>query len=202
MEKTRVYLGGAVATAVASSLCCVLPLIAVIFGLGSFGAAAFFDSARPFMLIIAFGAISFAFYQLYFRELTCSDDKSCSPAKIGRSKKAFLWVAATLVLTFALAPYYSGYIAAAITRPSPPVVNAPALVKEEPVKTETVTLGIRGMTCDACETHIEVPLRSTIGVTAAEADYKKHSVTVTYDPTIIAVEQIRDIILATGYELL
>ena len=46
MEKSNVFVGGAVLAAFVSSLCCVLPLIAVIFGLGAFGTAAIFESVR------------------------------------------------------------------------------------------------------------------------------------------------------------
>ena len=36
-----------------ASLCCIGPLVAVGMGLGTFGAAAFFEGLRPYLLIVA-----------------------------------------------------------------------------------------------------------------------------------------------------
>ena len=58
------------------------------------------------------------------------------------------------------------------------------------------------MTCDACETHIEVPLRKLEGVISADANYKDHNVTIVYDSAQITLEKIKEAILATGYELM
>ena len=66
MKKENVFIGGAVFAAIASSLCCVLPLIAVVFGLGAFGAASAFETLRPYLLVLAFAALAFSFYQHLF----------------------------------------------------------------------------------------------------------------------------------------
>lgn len=58
MKKENVYVGGAVFAAIASSLCCVLPLIAVVFGLGAFGAASAFVNTSP--LLVSFGVCRFS----------------------------------------------------------------------------------------------------------------------------------------------
>lgn len=50
--------------AVVSSLCCVLPLIAVIFGLGAFGFASAFETFRPYLLLVAFAALGYGFYRV------------------------------------------------------------------------------------------------------------------------------------------
>lgn len=203
MEKSHFFVGGAIITAIASSLCCVLPLIAVVFGLGAFGVAAVFDTARPYMLIAAFAALGFGFYRLYFRREECAEGESCATKPASRVNKVFLWFAAVVIVAFALAPYYTGYIAAAITAPNLPAAeSAPVVAAEESAAKKTVVLQIRGMTCDACETHIEVPLRKLMGVVSADAKYKEHNVTVVYDPAKVTVEKIKETILATGYELI
>ena len=48
MNKEKVFLGSAVVAAIGSSLCCVLPLAAALFGLGAFGAASAFEQFRPY----------------------------------------------------------------------------------------------------------------------------------------------------------
>lgn len=203
MEKSNVLVGGAVVAAIASSLCCVLPLIAVIFGLGAFGAAAIFETARPYMIGVAFAALAYGFYRVYFRREDCAEGESCATKPVSRINKIFLWVGAVVIVAFALSPSYLGYIAAAVTAPNLPVAeSAPVVVPIEAATKKTVVLQIRGMTCEACEMHIEVPLRKLNGVISAEADYKNHNVTVVYDSAQVSVEKIKETITATGYELI
>jgi mercuric ion transport protein len=74
-------------------------------------------------------------------------------------------------------------------------------VTEEPAAKKLV-VKVRGMTCEGCEAHIEVPLRKLRGVISADADYKQHNVTVVYDSAQTTVEKIKEAITATGYELI
>ena len=203
MEKSNVFVGGAMFAAFVSSLCCVLPLIAVIFGLGAFGTAAIFETVRYPMIVVAVATLAFGFYRAYFRREECAEGEACETKPVSRINKIFLWVGTIVIATFALAPYYTGYIAAAITSPNLPATeSAPVVVTEEPAAKKTVVLKVRGMTCEGCEAHIEVPLRKLRGVISADADYKQHNVTVVYDSAQTTVEKIKEAITATGYELI
>ena len=196
-------MGGGIVVAIASSLCCVLPLIAVIFGLGAFGVASAFETLRPYLLVLAFAALGYGFYHVYFRRKECAPSESCATKPVNRINQLSLWIASTVIILFALAPYYTGYIAAAITAPRLPATeSAPVAAPDETAAKKTIVLNIRGMTCEACETHIEIPLRKLHGVISAEADYKKHNVIVVYDPAQVTVEKIKETITATGYELI
>ena len=206
MRKENVFMGGGVAAAIVSSLCCILPLLAVIFGLGSFGIASTSETLRPYLLVLAFAALGYGFYRVYFRQEECAPDESCATKPVNKINQFSLWIATVVIVAFALAPYYTGYIAAAITAPrlpateSAPVVAPPPM--DESAAKKTIVLKVRGMTCEGCETHIEVPLRNLQGVISADADYKQHNVTVVYDPAQVTVEKIKEAITATGYELI
>lgn len=203
MRKENVLMGGGVVAAVVSSLCCILPLIAVIFGLSAFGIASTFETLRPYLLILAFAALGYGFYRVYLRREECAPGESCAVRPVNKINQISLWIATAVIVAFALAPYYTGYIAAAITAPGLPATEpAPVVAPDEPTAQKTVVLNVRGMTCEACETHIEVPLRKLQGVITAEADYNKHNVTVVYDPAQVTVEKIKETITATGYELM
>lgn len=201
MRKENILVGGGIVAAVVSSLCCVLPLIAVIFGLGAFGFASVFETLRPYLLVVAFAALGYGFYRLYFRE-ECAPGEGCAVKPVTKINQVSLWIATVVIIAFALAPNYTGYIAAAVASPQlPPAESAPLAVPNETVADKTLVLNIRGMTCQGCEEHIEVPLSKLEGVTSADADYKKHNVTVVYDPARVSVERIKKTITATGYEL-
>jgi len=203
MKKENVFMGGGIVVAIASSLCCVLPLIAVIFGLGAFGVASAFETLRPFFLVLAFAAVGYAFYGVYFRREECAPGESCTTKPVNKINQLSLWIASVVIVAFALAPYYTGYIATAITTPRIPATeSAPVVAPDETAAKKTVVFNIRGMTCEACETHIEVPLRKLHGIISAEADYKKHNVTVVYDSAQVTIEKIKETITATGYELI
>ena len=155
------------------------------------------------LLVMAFAALAYGFYRVYFRRDECAPGESCAVKPVNKINMASLWMATVVILAFASAPYYTGYIAAAITAPRlPDTESAPVIAVTEPVAHQTVVLMIRGMTCQACETHIEVPLRKLQGVISADADYKKHNVTVVYDSAQVTVEKIKETVTATGYELI
>ncbi|MBV6496568.1 MAG: hypothetical protein JFAIHJKO_01694 [Pyrinomonadaceae bacterium] len=198
-------MGGGVAAAIVSSLCCILPLIAATLGIGSIGIASASETLRPYLLVLASAALAYVFYRVYFRREECAPDDSCASKPVDKINQISLWMATAVIVAFALAPYYTGYIAAAITAPRlPTTASAPVIAPppDESSSKNTIVLNVRGMTCDACETHIEVPLRRLHGVASADADYKKHNVTVVYDPAQVTVERIKETITATGYELI
>jgi MerT mercuric transport protein len=51
--------------AIAASLCCLGPTIAVLVGVGTFGLASVFESARPYLLAVAGALLVIAFYRTY-----------------------------------------------------------------------------------------------------------------------------------------
>jgi Cu+-exporting ATPase len=66
--------------------------------------------------------------------------------------------------------------------------------------TETVTLPVVGMTCAACQRHVEEALRSTAGVADAHVDLMAHRARVDFDPEIAAPEKLIAAIRRAGYD--
>src|SRR5258708_11128440 len=63
-------LAGGIISALASSLCCIGPFVAVVLGLGSFAAAGWFEKWRPFFLIVTLGLLA-ASWALTIRARRC-----------------------------------------------------------------------------------------------------------------------------------
>lgn len=106
MKEERLAIGGAVFAAFAASLCCIAPLLFVVFGLGAFRAAAAFETARPFLLGAAALLLAFGFYRAYFRrEEDCAPGEACATKTINRVSRVGLWLASLAAIAFALAPY-------------------------------------------------------------------------------------------------
>lgn len=94
---------GAVASAVAASLCCLGPLVLAVTGLAGGAMFHFFAPYRaPFaaLTILLLGA---AFYWTYRRPSAnaCGTDSSCARPAVRRRTKIALWISATLVFLLA-----------------------------------------------------------------------------------------------------
>ncbi len=58
---------------------------------------------------------------------------------------------------------------------------------------------VEGMTCVTCTIPVENSLKKLDGVQAAKASIPKKSVTVSYDPQQVQLEQLVEAVNATGY---
>ena len=95
-------LGGSVATAVASSLCCIGPLVYLVFGVSAASLAGFSKMSRfqiPLM-IVSIALIGYGFWRLYF------SSKPICAGVISRTKLLWLyWLSVPAVLFFTLYPF-------------------------------------------------------------------------------------------------
>ena len=66
--------------------------------------------------------------------------------------------------------------------------------------TESVTLPVLGMTCAACQHHVEEALRSTDGVESARVDLMAHRASVVFDPARARPEALVEAIRGAGYD--
>jgi Cu+-exporting ATPase len=63
-----------------------------------------------------------------------------------------------------------------------------------------VTLPVEGMTCAACQSHVQRALRTTPGVNEATVNLMMHSATVSYDPRVLSPQTLVDAVNDAGYE--
>ena len=202
MKRENLVTSGAIVAAFGASLCCIGPLLFVTFGVGAIGAAAAFESARPYLLGASVLALAFGFYRTYFRREACAAGEACATKPVSHMSRAVLWVASVAVLAFALSPYYVGYIAASIVRSKP--VTTPAIVKaagdQRSTSLETVTVEVEGMDCSSCEMPIKAALERMAGVRGADVSYERGNARVEYDPKQTDVKEIKRAIDSTGYK--
>lgn len=94
---------GAVASAVAASLCCLGPLVLAVTGLAG---GALFHRFAPYRALFAALTILLlggAFYLTYRRPSPneCGTDSACARPSVRRGTRIALWIASTLVLLLA-----------------------------------------------------------------------------------------------------
>lgn len=66
--------------------------------------------------------------------------------------------------------------------------------------TKTVIMPVMGMSCAACQVHVERALRETPGVSAAQVNLMNHRARISYDPAIAQPAQLIDAIREAGYD--
>jgi copper chaperone CopZ len=212
----KMFLGGAFIAAIAASLCCILPILAIALGLGAFGIASVFESIRPYLLVVVFLALAFGFYQTYFRREKCGEGQACSTKPVGRFNQMILWMATISVVAIASFPYFTGYIVSALDKQPPPTteINQPNAVTEnivnenkdesaaaesESQNRKTIVIAVEGMTCEGCAAQLNVALKRLEGVISAEANYPQKNVKVIYNPKQVTIERIKKAIYDAGY---
>lgn len=217
----KIFLGSAIVAAAASSLCCILPVLAIAFGLGAFGIASVFETLRPYLLIVVILALAFSYYLTYFRPEKCDEGQACATKPIGRINQIILWTATIAIIAFALFPYYTDYIVSALDRPQPPTTeinqadvvtenrientvienkDETAVIESESQSRKTIVIAVEGMTCEGCASHLNIALKRIKGVISADANYIEKNVKVVYNPKLVAIERIKQGIRDAGYD--
>lgn len=200
MKEERIALGGAVVAAIAASLCCIGPLLFVVLGVGAFGAATAFETARPYLLGAAALLLAFGFYRTYFRpDTTCAPGEACATKPVNRASRIALWITSVAVLAFALSPYYAGTLARRVTSEPATAGGAPRAAATRPAAVARATFKVSGMTCAGCETTIKLALEQTPGIRSSEVSYDRGEAVVEYDSNVTTPEKLRDAISQTGY---
>lgn len=210
MKEERFAIGGAVVTAIVASLCCIGPVLFAVLGFSAFGAASVFVAARRYLLAVAVLLLAVGFYWAYFRKPkgACAPGEACATQTVSRAGRVGLWFASFAVLAFALAPYYIGHLASALTQRQPPTTTTPATVpgaqpnadSQVQSNVETITVKVEGMSCSACEIPVRDALANVAGVHKVEVSYERGAARVEFDPQRTNVEQIKRAINSTGYE--
>ncbi len=65
---------------------------------------------------------------------------------------------------------------------------------------ETMTIPVLGMSCAACQSHVERALRQTPGVDGAEVNLMTHTARVIFDPSVARPESLVEAVRNSGYE--
>lgn len=170
-------IGIGIKAGIISSLCCILPLILVILGLVSIGAALRIVQYKPYFIGLSIIFLTGSFI-LYFKK-----NKTCCSI----NKKFFIGTAITMhILIFVLLLYifvpiisplvYTGFSTNAFSTKSS--------------DTYKLLLKINGMTCSGCAYGIQYQLEQLEGVIEAKVSFSKGTGEVIYDSNKITKEQI------------
>ena len=110
----RIGMAASIATAFGASICCIGPIVAVMFGMTSLAALAKYEPLRPLFGGVTAVLLAVAFYATYRRPAAaCEPGSVCATQGVDRVQKInriALWLAtavAVIVFTF---PTWAGWI--------------------------------------------------------------------------------------------
>ncbi len=181
-------------TAISASLCCITPVLALI--AGSTGIAATFswvEPFRPWLIGFTVVVLAFAWYQKLrprtTEEIECACEEDEQPS-FWQSKKflALITVFATIMLAF---PNYANAFYPETNLSTVGVTN----------QQTTYEFNIKGMTCTGCEEHVKMEIGKLPGISTLEVSYERANAIVTFDNSLIDIEQVTAAIEKTGYKV-
>lgn len=188
---TKLGLAGAVAGALAASVCCLGPLVLVALGATGawIGGLSALEPYRPLFIAATVGLLGFAFYREYRKPKAeaCAPGSACAVPAARRGMRVGLWVVAALVVVLLVLPYAAPRLVASTTAPSPPAPTA------------RVTLAVHNMTCSACVATVTKALTGVRGVVGAEVTLEPPRAVVTFDPAHANADQLTAATTAVGY---
>ena len=191
---TGKLMSAGVFTAITASLCCIAPVIALIAGTSNIASSfSWIGPARPYLIGFTIVILGFAWYQkLRPRPV---DNCGCvvdEKPKFIESKTFLLIVTLFATLMIAFPSYAKVFF---------PKSDEKVVVVDNSTF-QTVELNIKGMSCEACEVHVNHEVNKLAGIIKSETSYKKNNAIVQFDNSKTKVESIIDAVNSTGYEVI
>ncbi len=194
-SKSGKLAGASILTAIAASLCCITPVLALISGAAGVASSfSWLEPLRPYFVGITVLVLGFAWYQKLkprtAKEIECACEED---EKIPfMQTKLFLGIVTVFAALMLTLPYYSS-----VFYPD----NKKEVVIVNAYDIETLQLDVEGMTCEACDSHVAYAAQEVEGVIEARADHQTGKAEVKYDKTKTSKEAIIQSINETNYEV-
>ncbi|MBI4947652.1 mercuric transport protein MerTP [Lacibacter sp. MH-610] len=196
IKSSGTFTGAGVLTAIAASLCCITPVIALLAGSSSIAANfSWIEPARPYLIGLSVAVLALAWY-LKLKPAKANDiDCNCETTKKASflQSKNFLGIVTVFAVLMMAFPLY-----AKVFYPKPKVQAEAVMVVDNKQQVKFI---IQGMTCEACEEHVNNELSKVNGVLAYKTSYATRSSLVTFDKSKVDVKTIEAAINKTGYKV-
>jgi len=199
-SNTTKLAGAGIFTAIAASLCCITPVLTLISGAaGAASAFSWIEPYRPYLIgitVIVITVIVLAFAWIQKLKPYKADEIACdcedeTKLSFWQSKRFLTIVTIFAVLMMAF-PYYGSIF-------YPNNIKEVVVVQQNDI--QTLHLNVEGMTCTACNNHVENAAYQVEGVLEAKADYHTGKAEVKFDKSKTSPKKIIQSIDATSYKV-
>lgn len=195
MKSGNKIIGAGLLTAIAASLCCITPVLALIAGASGIASAfSWLEPFRPYLIGLTVLVLGFAWYQKLKprtqEEIDCACEEDEKPSFW--QSKTFLGIVTVFAALMLAFPLYADIF-------YPKTDKEIMLVDKADI--QTVEFSISGMTCNGCAEHVKHEVNKLNGIVEVKASYENEHALVEYDKTKTTVTAIEKAINSTGYKV-
>lgn len=194
MKKENKLIGAGLLAAIAASLCCITPVLALIAGTSGLASTfSWLEPFRPYFIGLTILVLGLAWYQKMKpkNQIDCNCESEEKP-KFTQSKK-FLGIVTVLAIVTLLFPYYSNIF-------YPKTEKQIIVIDKSNIQKAKFT--ISGMTCASCEEHVNYVVNKLTGITSSNASYENGKAVVEFDKSKTTINEIEKAINSTGYSVI
>ena len=186
--------GASVLAAIAASLCCITPVLALLAGTSGLASTfSWMEPARPYLIGLTVAVLGFAWWQKLKPQKAAID---CDCEEDGKTPfmqtKDFLGIVTVFAALMLAFPHYSK-----IFYPD----NSKQVIMVSQSDVQDAIFDISGMTCASCEEHVKHAVNELPGIVETTASYEKGTAEVKFDKTKTSTEAIKAAIDETGYKV-
>lgn len=194
MKSDKKLIGAGLLSALAASLCCITPVLALIAGTSGLASTfSWIEPFRPYFIGLTILVLGFAWYQKLKpqKEIDCDCDTDEKPKFI--QSKTFLGIVTVFAIVMLVFPYYSEIF-------YPNTEKQVIVVDKSDIK--TMEFKISGMTCTSCEEHVNHEVNKINGIVSSTTSYENGNAIIEFDQTKTNEREIEKAINSTGYNVI
>lgn len=183
-----------VLSAIAASLCCITPVIALLAGSSSIAANfSWIEPARPYLIGLSIAVLAVAWYLKLKPTKTNDMDCNCETTKKASflQSKTFLGIVTVFAILMMTFPLYAKVFS--------PNTKVQAAILTAVDNKQQIKFIIQGMSCAGCELEVNNEVSKVNGVIAYKTSYADKSSLVTFDKSTVDIKTIEAAINKTGY---
>lgn len=193
MKTDNKLIGAGLLTAIAASLCCITPVLALIAGTSGLASTfSWLEPFRPYFIGLTILVLGFAWYQKLKpqKQVDCNCDTTEKTPFIQTKKfLGIVTIFAGLMLAF---PMYASVF-------FPKTTNQTIVTDKSNIQTAEFT--INGMTCSGCEVHVNHEVNKLTGIVKTTVSYENGNAIIEFDQTQTNIDEIEKAIEKTGYSV-
>lgn len=193
MKSDKKIIGAGLLTAIAASLCCITPVLALVAGTSGLASTfSWLEPARPYFIGLTILVLGFAWYQKLKpkSKIDCNCETEEKPKFI--QSKMFLGIVTAFAIVMLAFPYYAHIFY--------PKTEKQVIVVDKS-NVQTVEFTISGMTCASCEEHVNHEVNKLSGIIKSSTSYENGNAIVEFDNSKTNITDIEKAINGTGYSV-
>lgn len=194
MKSDKKLIGAGLLSAIAASLCCITPVLALLAGTSGLASTfSWIEPFRPYLIGLTVLVLGFAWYQKLKpqSEIDCNCELDEKPKFM--QSKTFLGLVTIFAIVMLAFPYYSNVF-------YPDSKKEVIVVDKSDIKTTEFT--IKGMTCAGCEEHVNHEVHKLNGIVNSLVSYENGNAIIEFDQTKTNESEIEQAINSTGYNVI